>query len=246
MSGYGRAVKWSDLPADVRALASQDWAAQSPVVPLPGWFEGDDEAWLSRHNAYCAQARAGAGTRVLFIGDSITEGWGHPEQAEVWAKHFAPLPALNFGIGGDRTQQLLWRIDHGTLEGLDPELVVLLIGVNNLWAMRHSADEVAEGVKLVVDRLLTRLPRAKVLHQGILPTAEEPDNPLRVLAYAVNDRLAQFDFGTRVRYVDLRELFLEPDGRISPEVMPDFCHLSTPAYARWAQALDGPISQMLG
>ncbi len=156
-----------------------------------------------------------------------------------------PLAAENFGIGGDRTQQILWRLADGTLEGIQPEVVVLLIGVNNLWSMRHTADQVAEGIEAVVAQLRMRLPDAKILLQGILPTGEEPSHPLRPIITDINRRIARLDDGDSVRFYDFRSLFLEPDGRISPETMPDFCHLSPPAYRRWAAALSGPIRSML-
>lgn len=228
-------MKFSDLPADIQEKAAGDWGLQDPLVPLPGYFPEDAEEWMSRHNRFSAIAAAG-GVRVLFIGDSITEGWGG-DGADTWAKHFAPLGAANFGIGGDRTQQILWRLQNGTVDGIEPGVVVLLIGVNNLWSMSHSASEVADGVFAVVAEIQNRLPNAKILLQGILPTGEAADHPLRAIIRDINTVLAAKSFPGQVRYVDFGSLFLEPDGTILASTMPDFCHLSAAAYAKWGEAL---------
>jgi lysophospholipase L1-like esterase len=234
-----------DIDPTIWAKATGEWSLQEPLVPLPGYFDDDGSAWLNRHVGYCERAQRG-NVRVLFIGDSITEGWSAPEQKPVWDEFFAPLDAANFGIGGDRTQQILWRIEDGTLEGIEPEVVVLLIGVNNLWAMQHTADEVAAGIEAVVALLQAKLPRAKVLLQGILPTGEEADNPLRAIIKDINRRISRLDDGNRVRFYDFGNLFLEPDGRIGAEKMPDFCHLSPTGYRMWAEALSEPVKAMLG
>jgi lysophospholipase L1-like esterase len=233
-------MKFTDLPSDIQEKAAGDWGQQDPLHPLPGFFPEDPEAWMWRHNRFSAAARDG-GVRVLFIGDSITEGWGG-EGADAWAKHFAPLGAANFGIGGDRTQQILWRLENGTLDGIEPEIVVLLIGVNNLWSMSHSASEVAEGVFDVVAEIQYRLPNVKILLQGILPTGEAADHPLRAIIRDINAALEAKDSGDKVRYVDFGSLFLEPDGTISAATMPDFCHLSGAAYAKWGEALAAELA----
>jgi lysophospholipase L1-like esterase len=152
------------------------------------------------------------------------------------------LRAANFGIGGDRTQQLLWRIQHGTLEGIEPKLVVLLIGVNNLWPMTHSPSEVVDGISAVVSEIQGRLPRAQILLQGILPTGEAADGPYRGTIKSINSILAESDFGPSVRFINLGDLYLEADGTISAAVMPDFCHLSAEAYSVWANACASRIA----
>jgi lysophospholipase L1-like esterase len=228
-------MKFTDLPSDVQEKAAGDWGQQDPLHPLPGFFPEEPEEWMSRHNRFSALAKAG-GVHVLFIGDSITEGWSG-EGADAWAKHFAPLGAANFGIGGDRTQQILWRLQNGTLDGIEPEVVVLLIGVNNLWSMSHSAEEVAAGVFAVVAEIQQRLPNAKILLQGILPTGEAADHPLRAIIRDINSALEAKEFLGNARYVDFGSLFLEPDGTILATTMPDFCHLSGAAYAKWGEAL---------
>ena len=233
-----------DLDETTLAIAAGDWGQQDPVTPVPGYFPEDPQAWLDRHNAFVERAQSG-NIRVLFLGDSITEAWSHPEQHELWAKHFMSLPADNFGIGGDRTQQILWRIDHGTLDGIDPEAVVLMIGVNNLWSQSHSSEEVSGGIRAVIDRIFDKLPSTSILLQAILPTGELPQSPHRAQIIEINELISKFDDGARVRFINFGDQFLESDGRISAETMPDFCHLSTDSYAKWVQSIDGLLREML-
>ena len=186
--------------------------------------------------------------RVVFLGDSITQGWGSEGKAE-WDARFAPLGAANLGIGGDRTQNILWRIAHGALDGLQPELVVLKIGVNNLWeeVFVCGPNRVADGVAACVAAIRARCPTAKVLALGILPTQAAPDHPLRAIVRAVNARSAAQTptADGRVRFEDIGAAFLEVDGRISTDIMPDGCHLSPRGYARFADALQPLVQAML-
>ena len=234
----------ADLDPAELAIAQGDWAAQDPLVPMPGWFADNPEGWLDMHNSFCARASRGD-VRVLFFGDSITQGWLYEGEAE-WNKRFAGLPAANFAIGGDRTQQLLWRMKMGTLEGIAPELVVLKIGVNNIWALRHSPEEVAAGVAAVVRELQARVPGVKVLLQGLLPTAQLPTDPYRAMVTGINGVICGLADGAAVRFVDFGSAFVEADGTISEEIMPDFCHLSPAGYSRWADLLEPEILGMLG
>src|SRR5688572_13147357 len=103
---------------------------------------------------------AGEKAKVVFIGDSITEGW-EKDGKEVWAKYYAPRNAVNLGIGGDRTQHVLWRLDNGNIEGIKPKLAVLMIGTNN--ASSNSSEQIADGVTAIVKKLREKLPETKVL-----------------------------------------------------------------------------------
>jgi lysophospholipase L1-like esterase len=147
-------------------LAALPVAANTAVQPAPR-----DAAWLKRHEGFVAEAARG-GVDVLFLGDSITDGWRRPGPnggKAVWDREIAPLRAANFGIGGDRTQHVLWRIEHGTLEGLRPKVVVLMIGTNNTGFERDSTTprntpaETVAGVQALLGQLRRRLPEARVL-----------------------------------------------------------------------------------
>ena len=218
-----------------------------PTQPQPNVWPDDPEAWPNLARALAEDARR-ANPRVVFLGDSITQGWGSEGRAE-WDARFAPLGATNLGIGGDRTQNILWRIENGALDGLTPELVVLKIGVNNLWeeVFACGPDKVADGVAACVAAIRARCPDAKILVLGILPTQAAPDHPLRAVVRAVNTRSAARvpTADGQVRFEDIGTDFLETGGGISTEIMPDGCHLSPRGYALFADALEPLVRAML-
>lgn len=208
-----------------------------------------DLKWLQRHEAFVQRAHQG-GVQVLFLGDSITDLW-RKEGRVLWDEHFAPLQAVNFGIDGDRTQNVLWRIQHGTLDGLSPKVVVLLIGTNNTGfendrpVRRNTTAEAIEGVEAVVLALRERLPHARILLLGILPRGEV-DDPHRAQVREINGALSAFADGGHVRFLDVGPAFFGADGSLSRQLMPDLVHLSEAGYAIWAAAIRQPLQDMLG
>ena len=177
--------------------------------------------------------------KVLFFGDSLTEGFDQ----EVWKAHMAPRGVLNAGVSGDRTEHLLWRLTHGNLDGPPPHGVVLLIGTNDLGHGR-SPDLAANGIRADLLNLRRRLPDARVLLLGLWPRADLPKIQEHHEIDAVNQLIASCD-GDTVTYADIGGLLLEPDGRLSPQVSPDRLHFSGQGYARLAPRLDALIDQLL-
>jgi beta-glucosidase len=213
-------------------LLAQTPTTLAPAARTDGW-------WQNMHKDFLAQAKKG-GVDLLFIGDSITQGWNNNE---VWKKHYTPRHAANFGIGGDGTQHVLWRIENGELEGIKPRVVVLMIGTNNVAG--SSADDIVAGNKAIVAELRKRLPEAKILLLGVFPRSEKPD-ATRAKLKAVNDQLSKLDDGDKVHYLDIGPSFLEKDDTISKEIMPDFLHLSLEGYKRWAEAIEPSLKKLLG
>ncbi len=160
----------------------------------------------------------------------------------VWKRFYGPRNAANFGIGGDRTQHVLWRIQNGELEGIEPKVVVLMIGTNN--ASSGTADEIAQGVTAIVKELRHRLPKAKILLLGVFPRGQKP-NELREKLGAVNAKIAHLDDGSHVKYLDIGKAFLNEDGTISREIMPDYLHLTRKGYRIWADAMEPTLWSML-
>ena len=232
-------VRWEDLPTP------PEWGAQDPTTPLHGFFPDDPAGWMAMHDRHIAEAQARKEEiEIVFLGDSITQGWSG-EGKTLWEERYAPRNAANFGIGGDRTQQLLWRIEQGLLDGLNPRLVVLKIGVNNLWMGEAPAVRVPEGRALCVAAIREKCPNAKILLLGILPTGQFPDDPLRARLTHINTLSPSLDDGKTVRYLDIGAHFLEPDGTISPDIMPDYCHLSPKGYQIWSDAMQPLFDEML-
>jgi lysophospholipase L1-like esterase len=214
---------------------------------LPGTVPAaKTDKWLERHQGFLAEARAG-GIDVLFLGDSITDGWRSGGRA-VWDERFAPLKAANFGLSGDRTQHLLWRLQNGELDGIRPRAVVLMIGTNNVGQKKdpEPAASASAGVGAVVAEIRKRQPQARVLLLGVFPRGERPDDPLRGQVREINEAIRRLDDGGRaVRYLDIGAAFLQPDGTISREIMGDFLHLTPRGYAIWADAIREPLARLL-
>lgn len=198
--------------------------------------------WKGKHEAFLKRAKEG-NIDLLFVGDSITEGWGNNA---VWQKHYAPLNAANFGIGGDTTENVLWRLENGEVNGISPKVAVLLIGTNNFGLEGHPPDAVAKGVAAVVQSLRKKLPSTKVLLLAIFPRDEKPDTGIRKRIKAVNEQIVRLDDRKNVRFLDIGPQLCNPDGSLSKEVMPDFLHLSEKGYQIWADAMAPLLKEMLG
>lgn len=219
--------------------ASAQAVAQAPPTTVPAARQ--DEWWQQRHAKYLEEvkkAREGAGVDLIFLGDSITEGWG---ENAAWKKYYGPRKALNLGIGGDQTQHVLWRIQNGELVGLHPKAVMLMIGTNNMGS--NPAEEIAEGVEAIVAELQKTLPETDVLLLGIFPRGEKPDDTRKKLT-DVNARISKLD-GGKVHYLDIGSSFVNPDGTISKDIMPDYLHLSDKGYELWAAAVDPSLKKLL-
>jgi lysophospholipase L1-like esterase len=230
------------MPAG-RAQAQERKRENSAVKPVPR-----DQRWLKRHEQFVSMAKKGD-IEVLFLGDSITDAWGgegHSAKSsgrEIFEKEFQPLKAANFGIGGDRTQHVLWRLQHGELDGIHPKVLMLMIGTNNMGS--NSAAEIAEGITAIVQEIHKRSPTTKVLLLGVFPRGQKP-TPVRDKIKRVNDIISRLDDGGKtVKYLDIGDKFLQPDGTISREIMPDFLHPTAKGYQIWADAVKEPINELL-
>src|SRR5262245_23256229 len=198
-----------------------------------------DSTLLMRHESFVDIAKKG-GVVVLFLGDSITDAWRGNAAQPTWDKYFVPHNPANFGIGGDRTQHVLWRIQNGELEGIQPKAIVLMIGTNNSGGRDNNSEEIAEGITSIVQEIQKRTPSTKILLLGVFPRGEQP-NPQREKLQKVNEIIAKLDDGKTVKYLDIGKVFLESDGSIRREIMPDFLHLSPEGYERWAEAIKEPL-----
>jgi beta-glucosidase len=208
------------------------------AAPRPG-------GWMKTHERYLERIKQG-NVDLVFLGDSITAGWGENDRKgngqEAWKRLYAPRNAVNLGIGGDRTQHVLWRIENGEVDGIKPRAAVLMIGTNN--SRDNTADEIADGIRAIVDRLREKLPRTKILLLGVFPRGEKP-NPAREKLSEVNEKIASLADGKMVVYLDISKNFVGDDGTISKEIMPDFLHLSPRGYQIWAHAIEPTLGKLL-
>lgn len=243
------------LPACTSRPASEPGGVPASAAPAPSSptrvsttpVARTDALWVERHAKILADVRAG-GHRTAFLGDSITQGW-ETAGKDIWAQALAPLRPVNCGIGGDRTQHVLYRLDDGVLDALagpgnDISTVVLLIGTNNTSPPPDSAENIAAGVLAVVDRVRTKLPSARILLMSIFPRGQWHNAQREVIA-DVNRRLldaAQRDLD-HITIVDLTSAYLSPTGELSASLMPDYLHLSHSGYQLWADAVLGALAK---
>src|SRR5262245_61451273 len=197
--------------------------------------------WAARHEQLAERSREG-GVEVLFLGDSLTHFWEGPGR-EAWGT-LAALKPGNYGIAGDQTGHVLWRITAGKeLEGINPRAAVLLIGTNNLSA-GHTPEQVAEGIQAIVAKLCRQKPDMKILLPGLFPRSPGPEDVLRRQIEKTNEAIRRLADGKALFYRDIGGRCLEEDGSLGPEIMPDSLHLSPKGYAIWAGALRADLERL--
>ena len=201
--------------------------------------------------------KAGKGRIDLyFLGDSITRRWGCADTAYAdlyanWRSHFHGWNAGNFGWGGDTTHNVLWRIQHGELDGVNPKVIVLMVGTNDIGAGGYDAtrggakvDEVVAGIEAILATCQTKAPQAVIVLTGVLPRGDSP--AAGTLIASINERLAKRADELGVRFIDLRDQLVDRDGRLYDGVTVDGLHLSVKGYDLWAAALKPLIEEVLG
>jgi beta-glucosidase len=226
-------VVWTFLCLTTAGAAQEHDA----VTPVPR--EGN---WMKRHEAFNERVKQG-NVDLIVIGDSITQGWENAGK-EVWAKSYAPRNAVNLGIGGDRTQHVLWRLDHGNIDGIKPKLAVLMIGTNNSGT--NTSEQIAEGVTAIVKKLRDKLPETKILILAIFPRGADNNDPKRQVNAKSNEIIAKLADGKMVEYLDIGPKFLAEDGTLSRDTMPDLLHLNSASYQIWADSIEDHVHRMMG
>jgi lysophospholipase L1-like esterase len=249
------ALQPKPTPAPAPAQPKEPEKPKPNPATIP--VDRNDEGCTQRHLRFNARAKQGhekGDIDLIFIGDSITEAWEGAGK-EAWTKYYASRHAVNCGTGGDETQHVIWRLQHGNVDGLDkpepkdakpPHLAIVMIGTNNLGNSSYSPEQTAEGVKAVVTTLREKLPHTKVLLLAIFPRGEKADDPLRKKVTQTN-QLIKADVKMKdVEYLDIGESFVQKDGTISKDIMPDFLHLSPAGYEIEAKAIEPKVHEMLG
>jgi hypothetical protein len=208
-----------------------------------------------RHESFNVISKQGE-AQLVFLGDSITHGWEGKGKA-IWTKDWAPLKAANFGIGGDRTEHVLWRLENGNFDGLKPKAIVLMIGTNNTGHQGRpqkelngavyecTAEQTAEGIKAILAQLRQKCPDAKILVLGIFPRGADKNDKFRQQNEATNAIVKGFADGQKVFFLDVGAKFLEPDGTLSKTIMPDLLHPNEKGYQIWSDAIKADVLALL-
>jgi lysophospholipase L1-like esterase len=231
------------LPSTQPALRSEP--ADQPVVKV-GRRGMPDATFMRLHNQYVAKAKAG-NIDLYMEGDSITDFWQH-RHAKNWDRNFAGWRAADFGISGDRTEHVLWRLENGELDGVNPKAIVMLIGTNNLPANAvygaNTVEDTFGGVKAIVEKLKEKAPQAHILLLAVFP---REDKPLADKIAALNTMIATLDDGKQVKFFNINEQFTDADGKLLPGVMlRDHLHPDEKGYDIWADAMRPILVQWLG
>lgn len=214
------------------------------VMPLRRTGKKVTPWWRLRHEAKLAELAVRKKVDLLMVGDSITHRWEDAGRT-VWNDFYADRNAFGIGFSGDQTEHVLWRLQNGEMDGITPKVAVVMIGTNNTREMRPAADTAA-GVERIVDEILLRSPKTKVLLLGIFPRDEKPDTKKRVRNREINEIIKQLNDDQRVWYLDIGDRFLDDDGVLSKSVMGDFLHPGRAGYQIWAEAMEPLLKQLLG
>lgn len=204
-----------------------------------------DDGWKRRAELLNQRVKDTPDAQLLFIGDSITQGWEGGGAADVWKKYYGHRKAVNIGIGGDRTQHVLYRLQNGNLAGIKPKAAVVMIGTNNSNGEDNTPGQIVDGIRAIVKELRDKQPQMKILLLGIFPRSEN-FTPQRGKLTQINQVIQKLDDGQNVFYLDIGHRFLNEDGILPASVMPDYLHLTADAYKTWAEAIEPTLSKLLG
>ena len=200
--------------------------------------------WDDRHLAKLQEKEKMENVEMIMIGDSITHNFEN-DGKKVWKKHFEPLNALNLGFSGDRTENVLWRLRNGEVEGLSPKLITLMIGTNNTGHRTEPPEETAVGIKEILRELRGRMPQAKILLLAIFPRDETPDGKMRKQNNAINALVKDFADDKDIFFLDIGDKFLDKDGNLPKKIMPDALHPNGDGYQIWADAMMPVVEELL-
>jgi len=197
--------------------------------------------WILRHESMNQKARQQR-VDLIYVGDSIVQHFEN-QGKEVWEHYYAGRNALNLGVSGDRTEHVLWRLDHGNIDNISPKLAIVMIGQDN--GGHNTGAEIGEGITAVVQKLRTRLPATKILLLGVFQRREKPTPEREVLAQA-NEIASKLADGKMVFYLDINYLFVQPDRTIPRSLMYDFEHPTPLGHRVWAEAIEPKVAELMG
>ena len=239
-------VASADAPTRTTLQKYPDLLAIRPLRANTAIVPSLSQGFVAKHRQNLEVAKQGD-ANVLFMGDSITDFWRNADGAfagkPVQDKYFGQWKVANFGIAGDTTEGVLYRLLNGEGKGFTPKAIMLMIGTNNTG--RNNAAEIAEGIGAVVMQLQRDFPNAKILLLGVFPRGTAAD-PVRKTIAEINTTISKLHDGNRVHYLDIGAGFLDASGEIPKDVMSDLLHPSAKGYEIWAKAVIAPLSGLMG
>jgi lysophospholipase L1-like esterase len=235
-----------------------DIPSNTAIVPVSK-LEEDSYNWWHRHSDVLG-IKDSINPEIVLIGNSITHFWGGepklkyadgkprtPNGPKSWDSLFHDYRVLNLGFGWDRTQNVLWRLDHGELDGLHPRTVIVNIGTNNTSqtsnARMNTASEIVEGIRAICMRVRSKVPGAKIILMAVFPREESPNHPRRILINEINKLLEAFAIEQKITFVNIGPKMLTPDGILLREIAGDFCHPTEKGYQIWADGIRSLIAE---
>ncbi len=210
---------------------------QSPTIPLDRL---DLQFWEKRHGRIVERVKKGD-VGMIMIGDSIV----HEFKGVPWETYYEPRRALNLGFWGDKTQNVLWRLHHGEIDGISPKVAVVMIGTNNT-SRGNTPVEVFEGVKAICETLRAKLPETKILLIAIIPRGKAIDDERRLANEEANRKIAKLADEEHVFFLDINDKFLTEDGMVRKDLLKDWLHPSPEGYAVWAKAMEPTLAKLMG
>lgn len=217
--------------------------ATKPDIQTAKWAES---WWMPRHKQKVADLKKQDKVDLLFIGDSITHGFENGGK-DVWKKYYAPRNAFNIGFSGDRTEQVIWRLQNGEVDGISPKVAVIMIGTNNTGHRQDKPEHTAAGIKMIIKELKARLSKTKILLLGIFPRNEKPTAHMRKINNGVNQIIKGYaDEKKGIYYLDISDKFLDEDGTLPTAIMPDRLHPNKKGYEIWAESMEPTLKKLMG
>jgi len=234
-------VLWSVQAARIIAEEATSGTAKQCAAATPvenPWTKRLPQGWWKKRHEEILSAPGRGGCQIVFIGDSITDGWdAEGGGLKIWEREYVPMKALNLGINCDSTQHVLWRLDHGEVDGLPKlKVAVVMIGVNNKGINRHKAEDIAAGIEAICGRLKQKVPHAKILLLGIFPRGFGRDNN-----DDVNGIISKLHDGKRVFYLNINDALLKTEGAIADRVG----HVTEEGYQVWADTIRPTLEKLM-
>ncbi len=224
-------------------LSTLAFVVASQVSVTPAHRLGE-QWWKDRHERCVGQTKQG-GHELIFIGDSITQGWEGGGKV-TWDRYYGSRKAANYGFSGDRTEHVLWRMENGEIVGEKPKVAVMMIGTNNIGHGSSNADQTALGVKTIVGKLRTVMPSTKILLLAIFPRGATATDKMRMDVANASKQFSALDDGKNVFFLDIGRAYMSRDGDMWKTLMPDLLHPNAGGYEIWAKAIEPKLKKLLG